>query len=121
MLSADCRPWNSARRVPSSGRIGRIDAVEPSARTTVVSHSAGYPSGVGAAIAPACPSTDADGWPATPAEAAENILVLLTALNDHDRLTRGHSNRLRLRSPTVLEVGAGMSLEYDQTRVLTAY
>lgn len=63
MLSADWRPWNWASRAPSSGRIGRIDAVDPSARTTVVSHSAGYPSGVGAAMGPACRTGATDGRP----------------------------------------------------------
>ncbi len=39
----------------------------------------------------------------TPAEAAENILVLLTALNDHDRLTRGHSERVRAYADLIAE------------------
>ncbi len=37
----------------------------------------------------------------TPAEAAENLLVLMTALNDHDRLTRGHSERVRAYSDLI--------------------
>ncbi len=42
----------------------------------------------------------------TPAEAAENLLVLMTALNDHDRLTRGHSERVRAYSDLIaIEMG----------------
>src|SRR5690606_11659174 len=55
MLSGDCRPWKSTRRGPSSGRIGRMRTVLPSASTTSASHSAGYPGGSGASSPTASP------------------------------------------------------------------
>ena len=39
----------------------------------------------------------------TPAEAAENALVLLKALGRHDRLTRGHSERVRAYTEVIAE------------------
>ena len=46
----------------------------------------------------------------TPAEAAEDILALLAALNDHDRRTRGHSERVRAYSDLLAEE-MGLSVE----------
>jgi putative nucleotidyltransferase with HDIG domain len=37
----------------------------------------------------------------TPAEAAQRLLVLVAALDDHDSLTRGHSERVRAYSQTI--------------------
>ncbi len=39
----------------------------------------------------------------TASEAATNLLVLLKRLNDHDRLTRGHSERVRAYSDVIAE------------------
>ena len=39
----------------------------------------------------------------TPAEAAENALILLKDLGNHDRLTRGHSERVRAYSEIIAE------------------
>ncbi len=39
----------------------------------------------------------------TPADAAANVLVLLHRLNDHDRRTRGHSERVRAYSDMIAE------------------
>lgn len=39
----------------------------------------------------------------TPAEAAERVLVLVAALNRHDRLTRGHSERVRAYTEVIGE------------------
>jgi hypothetical protein len=44
----------------------------------------------------------------TPAEAAETVLVLTAALNRHDRLTRGHSERVRAYAEVI---GAEMGLD----------
>jgi HD-GYP domain-containing protein (c-di-GMP phosphodiesterase class II) len=38
---------------------------------------------------------------ATPGEAAENLLALVTALGKHDRITRGHSERVRAYSDVI--------------------
>ena len=45
--------------------------------------------------------TKALGNRATPAEAAERLLVLVAELNSHDRLTRGHSDRVRAYSQMI--------------------
>ena len=39
----------------------------------------------------------------TPAEAAERLLILVAALNTHDRLTRGHSERVRAYAEVIGE------------------
>ena len=39
----------------------------------------------------------------TPEEAAQNIITLLAMLNDHDRMTRGHSERVRAYSDMIAE------------------
>lgn len=44
----------------------------------------------------------------TPAQAAERVLVLVAALNRHDRLTRGHSERVRAYAEVIgQELGLG--------------
>ena len=43
-------------------------------------------------------------------EAAENLLVLVAALSTHDRLTRGHSERVRAYSELI---GEELQLSYD--------
>ena len=47
MLSGDWRPWKSTTLGPSSGRIGLMCAVPPSASTTSASQAPGYPGGTG--------------------------------------------------------------------------
>ncbi len=51
----------------------------------------------------------------TPEEAAENVLSLLAALNDHDRLTRGHSERVRAYTDLIAE---NMGLPEDERQKL---
>ena len=46
----------------------------------------------------------------TPQEAAEHLLMLAAALNDHDRLTRGHTERVRAYS---LMIGEELGLDED--------
>ena len=46
----------------------------------------------------------------TPQEAAEHLLLLAARLNDHDRLTRGHTERVRAYS---LMIGEEMGLDED--------
>ncbi len=43
------------------------------------------------------------GLGSSEAEAAENLLVLVAALSDHDRMTRGHSERVRAYSELIGE------------------
>jgi len=47
----------------------------------------------------------------TPQEAAEHLLMLAGALNDHDRLTRGHTERVRAYS---LMIGEELGLDEDE-------
>jgi HD-GYP domain-containing protein (c-di-GMP phosphodiesterase class II) len=51
----------------------------------------------------------------TPGEAAENLLALVAALGKHDRITRGHSERVRAYSD-VIAVEMGLS-EADRERL----
>ncbi|MCB0991010.1 MAG: HD-GYP domain-containing protein [Acidimicrobiales bacterium] len=51
----------------------------------------------------------------TPQEAAENILAILADLNDHDRKTRGHSERVRAYSDLIAE---NMGLPDDDRSML---
>lgn len=46
---------------------------------------------------------DRDGLGATPAEAAENAIVLVNGLGRHDRLTRGHTERVRAYADLIAE------------------
>jgi HD-GYP domain-containing protein (c-di-GMP phosphodiesterase class II) len=52
--------------------------------------------GSGRRLARAVESARRDGLSSDPALAAEQLVVLATAISDHDRRTRGHSERVRL-------------------------
>ncbi len=52
----------------------------------------------------------------TPAEAAERVLELVIALNSHDRLTRGHSERVRAYTQMIGEEMGLTPIELDRMR-----
>ncbi len=53
-------------------------------------------------------STRSDGLPDDPTAAAEQVLLLIRAIGDHDRRTRGHSERVRLFADMIgQELGLG--------------
>jgi HD-GYP domain-containing protein (c-di-GMP phosphodiesterase class II) len=59
--------------------------------------------------------TRANGLPSDPSQAAERILELVAALSYHDRLTRGHSERVRAFSGLIT---AEMGLDDDEVEHL---
>lgn len=53
---------------------------------------------------------------ATPAESAERVLLLVAALNRHDRLTRGHSERVRAYAEVIGEQMGLRGAELERLR-----
>jgi HD-GYP domain-containing protein (c-di-GMP phosphodiesterase class II) len=66
--------------------------------------------GSGRRLAKAVGAAKAEGLSDEPTVAAEQLVVLATAIGDHDRRTRGHSERVRLFAELIGE-GMGLSAE----------
>lgn len=64
--------------------------------------------GSGRRMAKAVGEAKANGLSEVPSEAAEQLVLLATAIGDHDRRTRGHSERVRLYAELIGE-GLGLS------------